>query len=109
VVRHAQAKQVLATIRFTATELRVGIHDDGVGITPEIAESGRAGHYGLRSMRERAQRIGGRLEIGIGKGAGTSLVLIVPARSAYLQHSLSTTSWMNWPSAARRRQQRKDA
>jgi signal transduction histidine kinase len=39
------------------------IQDDGRGIDPGILKRGRDGHYGLSGMRERAKRIGGRLNV----------------------------------------------
>jgi len=60
------------------------VRDDGKGIDPEILEAGaRAGHYGLPGMRERANRLGGKLEFWSEAGAGTEAVLTVPGAVAY--------------------------
>ena len=42
--------------------LRLRVRDDGRGIDPGVAQDGRAGHYGLPGMRERAKRIGAAIE-----------------------------------------------
>jgi signal transduction histidine kinase len=55
------------------------IRDDGKGIDPEIVAEGRAGHYGVAGMRERAKRIGGKLTGGLATGAGTEIELSIPA------------------------------
>jgi nitrate/nitrite-specific signal transduction histidine kinase len=59
------------------------IRDDGKGIDPRIVAEGRAGHYGVSGMRERAKRIGGKLDVWSGNGAGTEVELSIPASMAY--------------------------
>jgi len=48
-----------------------------------MEDSGRTGHWGLPGIRERAQRIGSRLEFWSETGAGTEVELTVPAAIAY--------------------------
>ena len=63
-------------------ELRV--RDDGKGIDPAVlANQGIDGHYGLRSMPERAALIGGKLAVWSEVGAGTEVELRVPASTVY--------------------------
>ena len=82
--RHAQAGRIEAEIRYESRQLRVHVRDDGKGIDPEILKTGgRAGHWGLPGMRERANRFGGKLEFWSEAGAGTEAVLTVPAAVAY--------------------------
>lgn len=82
--RHAQAGHIEAEIRYESRQLRVHIRDDGKGIDPEILKAGRrAGHWGLPGMRERVDRLGGKLEFWSEAGAGTEAVLTVPAAAAY--------------------------
>jgi hypothetical protein len=64
------------------------IENDGVGIDPETLASGRDGHFGLKGMRDRPLRCGGVLEIGRAAASGTSVVLRVPARRAYVREGL---------------------
>jgi signal transduction histidine kinase len=59
VIKHAQAKCCVVSIRLEASGLLLEIEDDGVGL-PALPPSGQ----GLRSMRERASRVGGLLEVG---------------------------------------------
>ena len=60
------------------------IRDDGRGLDPEILDQGgRPGHFGLQGMRERAQKMGGRLELWSRREAGTEVELNVPAATAY--------------------------
>ena len=82
--RHTQASQIEAEIRYDDRLLRVLIRDDGKGIEPEIVKAGgRPGHWGLQGMRERAKRIGARLEFWSEAGAGTEVALSIPAGIAY--------------------------
>ena len=82
--RHARAHQIEAEIRYGAQIFRVRIRDDGRGIDPEVLKEGAgAGHWGLRGMRERSERIGAQLEFWSEAGAGTEVQLAVPADVAY--------------------------
>ena len=60
------------------------IRDDGKGLDPNVlAAEGRAGHYGLPGMLERAQLVGGKLAIWSELGSGTEIELTIPASLAY--------------------------
>src|ERR1700683_494654 len=81
---HARAKRIEAEIRFEEQMLRMRIRDDGIGIGEQhLGEAGRAGHYGLRGMRERAARLDGQLDVWTEAQAGTEIELRIPARIAY--------------------------
>ena len=54
-----------------------------------LQEGGRAGHWGLPGIRERAKQIGARFDIWSEGGAGTEVELTVPASVAYAK-SLDT-------------------
>lgn len=63
---------------------RFRIRDNGEGIEPEVLkEGGRPGHCELRGMRERADRVGARLDLWSEPGDGTEVQLLVPAEIAY--------------------------
>jgi signal transduction histidine kinase len=82
--RHAHADRIEIEIRYDAHEFRLRVRDDGVGMEAKVlAEGGRSGHWGLRGVRERVQRIGGRLDLWSQAGAGTEVQLTVPAAVAY--------------------------
>jgi signal transduction histidine kinase/streptogramin lyase len=82
--RHAHAHRIEIEIRYDAHEFRLRLRDDGEGIDAKVlAEGGRSGHWGLRGIRERAQQIGGQLDLWSEAGAGTEVQLTVPAAVAY--------------------------
>jgi ligand-binding sensor domain-containing protein len=77
--RHAHARTIEAEIAYERSISRVRVRDDGVGIdTKLLGEAGRAGHWGLPGMRERAKRIGAQLEVWSELGAGTEIELKIP-------------------------------
>ena len=82
--RHAHAHRIEAEIRYDDHMLRLRIRDDGRGIDPKVLKAGgSAGHWGLRGLRERAERIGAKLDLWSEGGAGTEVQLAVPAAVAY--------------------------
>jgi signal transduction histidine kinase len=81
---HAHAHRIEVEIRYDSHVLRLRIRDDGKGIDPRVLkEGGSAGHWGLRGVRERAERIGAQLDFWSEAGAGTEVQLSVPAAVAY--------------------------
>ncbi len=82
--RHADARQIEVEIRYGERQLRLRIRDDGKGIDQKvIGGDGRAGHFGLRGMRERAKLVGGKLTVWSELDAGTEVELSIPASHAY--------------------------
>jgi len=80
---HSNAIRIEVEITYDSARLRLSIRDNGDGIDQEILKSGRSGHWGMSGMRERAQSIGGQLNVWSNQGAGTEVELIVPAKVAY--------------------------
>jgi len=82
--QHACAGRIEAAIHYEPNLFRLRIRDDGKGIDAAVLKEGaRAGHWGLPGIRERAKRIGARLELWSESGAGTEVELTVPASAAY--------------------------
>jgi signal transduction histidine kinase/streptogramin lyase len=82
--RHAQARRIHVEIRYGDRQLQLRVADDGKGIdTQFLGERRPAGHWGLAGMRERAELIGGSLEVWSELGAGTEVELSMPASAAY--------------------------
>jgi len=100
---HARAHQIEAEITYGEKLFRLRIRDDGRGMDAGIAQKGAAGHYGLPGMRERATRIGARLNIWSGSGAGTEIELTVPGGIAYGTPAARTWWYRLRPGKAKRR------
>jgi signal transduction histidine kinase len=81
--QHSGAKSIEVHLDYKTSELRLQVIDNGCGIDPQIAESGKTGHYGVIGMRERANRIGGTLNIASLGGQGTQITASIPGRNAY--------------------------
>jgi signal transduction histidine kinase len=77
VLKHAKARHVRVVIRFLDTATCMEIEDDGVGFEPTVARGG----MGLEGMRERAQRIGAKLQIQSAPGQGTKVMIEAPLTS----------------------------
>ena len=81
--RHSQASSIELEITYDPSTLCLRVRDNGCGIDQEIMGSGRQGHWGLSGMRERAQNIGGQLNIWSNPGTGTEIDFKIPAKVAY--------------------------
>lgn len=73
-LRHAQARQVVLTLRLHQHQLALTIEDDGRGLPVPLPSQGR----GLAAMRSRAEAIGSTLALGARAGGGTRLELHLP-------------------------------
>ena len=81
---HASAQEVEVELTYSSSEFRLRVRDNGTGIDPSVLKAGgRTGHWGMPGMRERAEKIGGRLELWSKANAGTEVDLRIPADVAY--------------------------
>lgn len=77
VARHAQTDRVDVHLQLDETELRLDIRDRGVGFHAKTTTAERTS-TGLTGMRERAELLGGRLEVHAARGVGTRIVCHLP-------------------------------
>ena len=79
-VRHSLATSIDATLEVCAGQLVLSVRDDGVGFDAErlfAAPANVAAGIGLRSIREAAEALGGKLDVESGV-QGTKLLVSVP-------------------------------
>jgi signal transduction histidine kinase len=76
---HAKATMIEVELKRVAGAVHLTVRDDGCGIGAEIVHAGgRAGHWGLIGMHERARRMGTALSISSDSTKGTRVLLMVP-------------------------------
>lgn len=79
--KHARARNIRVSIDLAGDDYRLAVHDDGSGIG--TGGDPRFGmQFGLNIMVERAQRLGGSVEIASPPGEGTTVMLRFPARQS---------------------------
>jgi PAS domain S-box-containing protein len=73
VAKHARATRVEMTLSLKGLDAVLSIRDDGGGFDPADAAV-RPQRWGMRTMRERAEAAGGRIDVYSAPGKGTSVV-----------------------------------
>ena len=82
VVKHAQSKRVKVSVRKVKDNIRVRVEDDGIGFDPAevMSMSAKRAEFGLFSVRERLEQLGGLIEIDSGAGRGTKITMAAPLK-----------------------------
>jgi ligand-binding sensor domain-containing protein len=75
--KHGQARNIDVTIEYRRRRVTMRIVDDGIGFVQEVKPR-NGSHCGLASMKERAERVGGRLTVTSHVGAGAVVEAEVP-------------------------------
>lgn len=78
--KHAQATRVTITMECTGPDVVVTIVDNGIGFTPEERGPRGVPKFGMSTMRERAESLGGRFELTSRANEGTVVRVALPAR-----------------------------
>lgn len=83
VVRHARAKRVLVSLRFSDDSVDLVIQDDGAGASEQILkhyqESGT--HFGMKRSRRQVEDLGGSFEVRNGEESGLAIRVRIPVRA----------------------------
>jgi signal transduction histidine kinase len=77
IVKHAQAAQVTITLTEENGLVRLVIADDGRGFSPSRPKPGERPGWGLLTMAERVEVVGGRCQIKARPGQGTQVIVEV--------------------------------
>ena len=75
ILKHAQASQIRLSLQPTETGVRLKIQDNGLGFDPDAT---LPQGYGLQGMRERAEQLGGTLQVQSQPNSGTSIIAEIP-------------------------------
>ena len=83
VLRHSDAARADLTLSYLGGEVALDIVDDGIGFDPLAAQREELDGvvFGLRAMRQRAERQGGRVEIESAPGDATAVSARIPVGS----------------------------
>ena len=76
--KHAMAGRAWVRLAEQDGMVTVSVRDDGLGFDPERLQSGAWPRFGLQTMRERAEAIGGTFAVRSGGGSGTEVVVRLP-------------------------------
>ena len=78
---HSRGTELNVELTYTR-DLTVVVRDNGIGFDEERVAKGKDGHFGVRGMRERAERIGAKLHFDSTR-SGTHVELIVPGNLTF--------------------------
>ena len=83
VVRHARARRVLVSLRYSGDQVDLVIQDDGVGASEQILkhyqESGT--HFGMKRSRRQVEDLGGTFDVSNGEESGLAIRVRLPVKA----------------------------
>jgi signal transduction histidine kinase len=91
VSKHAQAKRVTIDLSLARGVLSIEVSDDGRGLPADALA--KAGSFGIRGLRERAETVGGWVDLSsgaFGSTSGTTIILSVPVSQAQRAKAATT-------------------
>jgi two-component system sensor histidine kinase DegS len=77
--RHSQGNAIKIQLDMGSSQVRLTVEDNGKGFDPEVI--GKKSSLGLKLIKERAELLGGSLEVDSSMGKGARISLSVPAHS----------------------------
>jgi signal transduction histidine kinase len=91
---HSGGTALRIKIHYKRRSFQVDVQDNGRGMDATLLESGKAGHFGLTGMRERALSLGGTLNITSKPDLGTTVSLRLPGKAVYLDSLWPSYFWI---------------
>jgi signal transduction histidine kinase len=81
--RHARAKRVLVSLRYSNEHVDLVIQDDGVGASEQILQhyQDSSTHFGLKRSRRQVEALGGSFEVRNGEESGLAIRARLPAQA----------------------------
>jgi signal transduction histidine kinase len=82
VARHAKARRVLVSLRYSNEHVDLVIQDDGVGASEQILKNYQESstHFGLKRSRTQVEALGGTFEVHNGEESGLAIRASLPAK-----------------------------
>ena len=77
-MRHAEASSLGVELAYRAESVTLRVHDNGKGFETGRTSADDGEHWGLQTMRERAEQVGGTLRVESASGQGTLISVTVP-------------------------------
>jgi len=77
-MKHAHPKHLRVDLRYEPDTVQLCVEDDGQGLPENHQPGPESGHFGLLGMRERADKIGGRLSVASAPSRGTRIEVTIP-------------------------------
>ena len=86
-VRHGLPTHIDIAVAYDGPQVSVTVSDNGCGfkINGTVAAPADEPHFGLETMRERVEKIGGRLRIVSAPGEGTTVHAVARVTNRWLQ------------------------
>jgi signal transduction histidine kinase len=75
---HGHPEHVSVELAYNSRDLTMDLNDDGCGFDPLAVESENGHHFGLRGMRERIERSGGKFKLTSAPGTGVQIAVSLP-------------------------------
>ena len=77
---HGHPARVDVALKYNNSELVLDLHDNGCGFDPQQMDHENGHHFGLKGMKERADRSGGKFHLTSAPGKGVRIEVRVPRR-----------------------------
>jgi signal transduction histidine kinase len=77
-MRHGEASSLGVELAYRAESVTLRVRDNGKGFDPGHTSADDGVHWGLQTMRERAEQVGGTLSVESTPGQGTLIGVTVP-------------------------------
>jgi signal transduction histidine kinase len=101
---HSKAQTIRVAVKYAKHGLRVSIRDNGIGVSGQHVQLRQEeGHWGIAGMRERAEKLRGRLTIVSQLSVGTAVNLVIPKRLRFMSPSVPCKTGARWRWAIRRK------
>jgi signal transduction histidine kinase/ligand-binding sensor domain-containing protein len=98
---HSHATRIEVQLTYSE-DFTLIVRDNGRGLDSTTVARGRPGHFGLRSMRERASRIHGQFQLISAPNLGTTIELKIPGRTAFGRDTSVWSKLRSWLGGTRR-------